>query len=166
MTNEQTQLRSAVAALEGQRVRPTPGSIWKHHSGRLYAVDTIANLPGRDDYPETVIYQDDTLQSWAAPLSDWHRRMTLVKEFPQPVSGVGGSWGPADSAAASENARLTRELARMKGVLHEAADELDAYYRAEYPLDHPIHERNLKYLLDNNPARAALIDSQPEGDRE
>ena len=44
----------------------------------------------------------------------------------------------------------------LERALKEAADELDEYYRAEYPLDHPIHRRNLKYLLENNPARVAL----------
>lgn len=60
-----------------------------------------------------------------------------------------------DMAADALTAAQER-IKALEGALCEVADELDHYYRAEYPLDHPIHERNRKHLLNNNPARAAL----------
>lgn len=51
---------------------------------------------------------------------------------------------------------LETENKRLCEALTQVADELDEYYRFEYPLDHPIHERERKYLIDNNPARTAL----------
>lgn len=44
----------------------------------------------------------------------------------------------------------------LEEALKEAADELDDYYMAEYPLDHILHEKIRKYLMEYNPARAAL----------
>lgn len=58
--------------------------------------------------------------------------------------------------AANALTAAQERIEALEAALREAADELDHYYRAEYPLDHPIHERNRKYLLNNNPARAAL----------
>lgn len=61
----------------------------------------------------------------------------------------------ADDAADALTAAQDR-IESLEAALKEAADELDEYYRAEYPLDHQIHRRNLKYLMENNPARADL----------
>ena len=60
--------------------RPEPGSIWRHYKGAFYSVLFIANKPGNDRYPETVVYRSDANGNiWARPLSDWHRSMTLVE---------------------------------------------------------------------------------------
>lgn len=59
--------------------RPSSGSVWRHHSGRLYRVLFIANdvEPQKPKYPATVVYEGvQNGKIWAGPLSDWHRRMT------------------------------------------------------------------------------------------
>jgi hypothetical protein len=55
-----------------------------------------------------------------------------------------------------EVTRLTAENAKLKAALHEAADELDAYYRAEYCGDHPYSKRKLAEAMRQNPARIAI----------
>jgi len=63
------------------------------------------------------------------------------------------------SALAARDARiaaLEAERERLREALTEAADELDAYYTAEYPTDHPHNVRKLETAKAANPARAAL----------
>lgn len=48
------------------------------------------------------------------------------------------------------------EIERLRAALKECEAELDAYYRAEYPTDHPYHKRKLENALAANPARVAL----------
>jgi hypothetical protein len=55
-----------------------------------------------------------------------------------------------------EVTRLTAENEKLRAALHEAADELDAYYRAEYPGDHPYSKRKLAEAMRDNPARIAI----------
>ena len=55
-----------------------------------------------------------------------------------------------------EAERLAMENENLRAALREAADELDAYYRAEYPGDHPYSQRKLAEAIAANPARAAL----------
>lgn len=70
-------------------IRPTPHSIWKHHSGDLYRVVTVANEdadPGATDWPILVVYQSiKDGKIWARPLTKWS------EEFqPEPIKE---SWG-------------------------------------------------------------------------
>lgn len=60
--------------------RPTPGSIWRHHSGRIYTVLYIANdVPDpKPQYLPAVVYLGENGRIWSGPLSDWHRRMTKI----------------------------------------------------------------------------------------
>ncbi len=53
-------------------------------------------------------------------------------------------------------ANLRADNARLRAALAESADELDAYYRMEYPGDHPYNKAKLAQALASNPARAAL----------
>jgi hypothetical protein len=69
------------------------------------------------------------------------------------------SW--ADLCERCEIDRLRAENEKLRAALHEAADELDAYYRAEYCGDHPYTKRKLAEAMRDNPARAALSASQP-----
>lgn len=55
---------------------------------------------------------------------------------------------------------VVRELI---AALEECRDELDAYSRQEYPLDHPVHERYRKRDFDANTARIALAKIAQEG---
>lgn len=60
---------------------PEEGSKWRHHSGRIYTVLFLTNNEGegqKDGYPVTVVYRGDNGRRWSGPLSDWHRRMTLL----------------------------------------------------------------------------------------
>ena len=52
--------------------------------------------------------------------------------------------------------RRAAEVIALRAALREAADALDAYYRAEYPGDHPYSQRKLAEAIAANPARAAL----------
>jgi hypothetical protein len=64
--------------------QPAENSVWRHQSGRLYRVLFLTNLGGDGGkYPYTVVYVNHPSQTglrWSGPLSDWHRRMTLVNE--------------------------------------------------------------------------------------
>ena len=51
---------------------------------------------------------------------------------------------------------LRAENERLLAALHEAADELDACYRAEYCGDHPYAKRKLAEAMRQNPARIAI----------
>ena len=51
---------------------------------------------------------------------------------------------------------LRAENEKLKAGLHEAANELDGYYRAEYCGDHPYSKRKLAEAMRDNPARIAL----------
>ena len=55
-------------------------SEWVHKSGRRYAVLCIANEHANrpDEYPVTVIYQDQNERVWARPLSRWYDSFTEV----------------------------------------------------------------------------------------
>ena len=66
----------------------------------------------------------------------------------------------------SDEAYLSRQaadrIAQLEAALHEAADELDAYYRAEYCGDHPYTKRKLAEAMRDNPARAAITPTPME----
>jgi len=55
-----------------------------------------------------------------------------------------------------EFAALEAEREKLREALAEAADELDAYYTAEYPTDHAHHVRKIEPAKAATPARAAL----------
>lgn len=64
-------------------IEPKEGQVWRHHSGRIYQVLFLTNNEGdgqRDKYPVTVVYRGENGYRWSGPLSDWHRRMTLLYE--------------------------------------------------------------------------------------
>jgi hypothetical protein len=67
------------------QLEPNPGSLWKHHSGRIYKVLFLTNERDsrQDKYPRTVVYEGENGKRWSGPLSDWYRRMT-----PAQTSGV------------------------------------------------------------------------------
>ena len=56
----------------------------------------------------------------------------------------------------AEVEKLRAEVEKLRAALHEAADELDGYYRAEYCGDHPYSKRKLAEAMRDNPARAAI----------
>jgi hypothetical protein len=63
---------------EGQARYPQPGSRWRHRpSGRCYTVLMMANTLAdrKNDYPATVVYQDDLGIQWCRPYSRWHGSM-------------------------------------------------------------------------------------------
>ena len=60
---------------------PEPCSVWRHKSGRMYVVLSLANMgsPPKDDYPPMVIYAAcGTGEVYAAPADNWEPRMTRV----------------------------------------------------------------------------------------
>jgi hypothetical protein len=57
---------------------PAIGTRWRHRNGNIYVVIFIANEPGNDRYPRTVIYVGGNEKVWARRVDDWHRSMTLV----------------------------------------------------------------------------------------
>jgi hypothetical protein len=57
----------------------TEGSVWAHYNGNLYRVVAIANLPDKERYPKTVVYQNvENGTMWARRFDDWHRSMRLL----------------------------------------------------------------------------------------
>lgn len=62
------------------------GSLWRHHSGRLYRVLFLTNVPEKHDapdedrrkkYPTTVVYENaDSGRKFSRRADDWHRSMT------------------------------------------------------------------------------------------
>lgn len=64
---------------------PKNGSMWRHHSGRLYEVLFMTNQGEEPNwaYPPTVVYRGvENSKLWSGPLHDWYRRM-------KPVEGEG-----------------------------------------------------------------------------
>jgi hypothetical protein len=93
------------------------------------------------------------------------------------IESVNGRWtyrcecsngGDAEGAAywvAYENARigtadtitrLTADNKRLRAALRECKAELNAYYRMEYPSDHPYSQKKLAQAMASNPATVAL----------
>ena len=58
--------------------------------------------------------------------------------------------------AADRIEALTAKLADAIEGLEKCQEELDAYSRQEYPLDHTVHERYRQRDYDANPARITL----------
>lgn len=57
------------------------GSVWEHRNGCIYTVQCLANTDTQnpEKYPVTVIYKGKNGKTWARPMSDWHRSMTLKR---------------------------------------------------------------------------------------
>jgi hypothetical protein len=55
-----------------------------------------------------------------------------------------------------EITRLTAENKKLKAGLRECEAELNAYYRMEYPGDHPYSQKKLALAMASNPATVAL----------
>lgn len=61
---------------------PASTTRWQHTKGTCYTVLVVSNGDSDrpDEYPETVVYQDDNGKVWSRPLSRWHGSMTEVPE--------------------------------------------------------------------------------------
>lgn len=62
---------------------PRVGSIWTHHNGNNYIVESYSNIETdrQDRYPTTIIYRNlNNGHRYSRPLLDWSRSMTLVRE--------------------------------------------------------------------------------------
>ena len=86
----------------------------------------------------------------------------IVRRLREPPFGTETSERNLMNVAADEITRLTAENEKLKAALHEAADELDAYYRAEYCGDHPYSKRKLAEAMRDNPARIAITPTPME----
>ena len=62
----------------------------------------------------------------------------------------------ASIEAADTITRLTAEVERIRAALRECEAELNAYYRMEYPSDHPYSQKKLSQAMASNPATVAL----------
>lgn len=51
---------------------------------------------------------------------------------------------------------LTAENNKLRAALRECEAELNAYYRMEYPGDHPYSQKKLAKAMSSNPATVAL----------
>lgn len=56
----------------------------------------------------------------------------------------------------ADNARLTADNEKLRVALRECEAELNAYYRMEYPGDHPYSQQELAQAMASNPATVAL----------
>ena len=59
-------------------------------------------------------------------------------------------------------ADLTAENENLKAGLRECEAELNAYYRMEYPGDHPHSQKELAKAMAFNPATVALKENNNE----
>jgi hypothetical protein len=62
----------------------------------------------------------------------------------------------ASIEAADTITHLTAENERLRAALRECEAELNAYYRMEYPSDHPYSQKELAQAMASNPATVAL----------
>lgn len=92
------------------------------------------------------------LRAYAA---DDHERGCQGREYTC-ACGYDDKRDPLLAEAADTITALRADNARLRAALAESADELDAYYRMEYPGDHPYNKAKLAQALASNPARAAL----------
>lgn len=69
---------------EAFKLKPRPGQIWRHHSGRLYRVDSIRNTTHPSEkFPPTICYTNIANGSeWSRRLDDWHRSFTFEADTP------------------------------------------------------------------------------------
>lgn len=91
---------------------PASTTRWQHSKGTIYTVLLVSNGAGErpDEYPETVVYQDDNGKVWSRPLSRWHGSMTEVPKAAKPGELAGmpevaltehlAKWGPGMQHAA------------------------------------------------------------------
>jgi hypothetical protein len=80
---------------------------------------------------------------------DWNDDLDLVSWLHRrPAGGFQG--------AIDEITRLTAEVERRDAALRECETELNAYYRMEYPGDHPYSQKELAQAMASNPATVAL----------
>jgi hypothetical protein len=54
-----------------------------------------------------------------------------------------------------------KENEKLKAGLRECEAELNAYYRMEYPGDHPHSQKELAKAMASNPATVALLGGKP-----
>lgn len=62
---------------------PITGSIWRHHSGRLYVILMMTNVePERqDEFPTTVVYQSHKSgKRYSRALTEWQQSGRYVPE--------------------------------------------------------------------------------------
>lgn len=59
---------------------PELNSHWIHNNGNQYTVIGVANLEAtrHEEYPITVVYQDQKGRLWSRPLSRWYESMTSL----------------------------------------------------------------------------------------
>lgn len=63
----------------GFRDTPREGDTYRHDSGRIYTVITVANLDAtRVGWKPQVVYRDEDGRVWARPISDFNQRNTKV----------------------------------------------------------------------------------------
>jgi hypothetical protein len=62
--------------------------------------------------------------------------------------------------AAATITRLTAENEKLRAALRECEAELNAYYRMEYPGDHPYSQQELAQTMASNPATVALKENK------
>ena len=53
-----------------------------------------------------------------------------------------------------------RDVEKLRAALRECEAELNAYYRMEYPGDHPYSQKKLALAMASNPATVALSGEQ------
>lgn len=66
-------------------------SIWRHTNGNTYEVLMHTNIETKDPvrYPTTVVYRNTKNNAmYSRPISDWHRSMTLVYDYPSNDSPI------------------------------------------------------------------------------
>lgn len=74
-------------------ITPVIGETYTHHSGRIYTVLAVANLSSiNNDYPPTVVYQDENGTTWTKTIQHFHKTMRLTQEIKLNLSLEEAQW--------------------------------------------------------------------------
>ena len=76
------------------------------------------------------------------------------------VEGRSFTEANANALLVSKAPEMYDMIQRYRLALEECATELDHYYTAEYPSDHPFHVRKRQHLHDTNIARVVLEETK------
>lgn len=57
-----------------------PGTVFRHHSGRVYTLIAVANVESTDQekFPLTAVYQGSNGKTWSRPMKDFVKKFTVL----------------------------------------------------------------------------------------
>ena len=114
------------------------------------AADTITRLTAEVEWHKK--NSDKWQDTQAAHLREVARLTAEVERLKKEIIGRQAH----DRMQVREIKHLTAEVERLRAALRECEAELNAYYRMEYPSDHPYSQKKVAHAMASNPATVAL----------